>query len=84
MEAWRDHAELCIQKCFCAFLSAVSSRDGFQDGNEKILLGYSLIIQCIVYPPMELIHCDKTEREGCFFYGRLLSLQCPGVTYNHL
>lgn len=35
-------------------------------GNEKILLGYSLIIPCIVYPPMELIHCDKTKREDFF------------------
>lgn len=31
------------------------------------MLGYSLIILCIVYPPMALIHCDKIERGGFFF-----------------
>lgn len=32
-------------------------------GHQKPQLGNSLIILCIVYPPMALIHCDKTERE---------------------
>lgn len=66
------------------------SRDWFQDivlwTLEAFWLGYSLIILCIVYPPMALIRVTKLKVEGFFMalYTHYSILESVTTIYNNI